>query len=78
MGQEVRIEGSKWTFRVGLDPVKVKANLLWGECTPMYEVSLKPVYLKVCKFRHKEGETEAIAMSRWVHSMETHKSLLGL
>ena len=36
----------------------------------MYEVSLKPVDLKVCEFRHKEGGTEAINMSRWVDSTE--------
>ena len=39
-----RIEGSRWTVRGVLKyPVKVKASLLWGECSLMYEVSLKPV-----------------------------------
>ena len=53
---EGRIEVSKWSVQGGLeDPVKVKASLLWGDCSPMYEVSLKPVDLKVCEFRHKAG-----------------------
>ena len=51
--KEGRIEGSKWLVRGRLkDPVQVKASLLWGDGSPMYEVSLKPVYLKVC-LRHK-------------------------
>ena len=39
--KEGRVEGSQWSVRGGLkDPVKVKANHLWGEGTPKYEVSL--------------------------------------
>ena len=66
---EGRIEGSRWTVRGGRkDPVKVTAILLWGDCDPMYEISLKPVDLKVCEFRHKAGGTESINMSRWLDS----------
>ena len=51
------------------DPVKVKSNLLWGKCSPMDEVSLKSVDLKVCEFRNKAGSAEAVNMSRWVDSL---------
>ena len=31
-----RIEGSRWTVRGGLKyTVKLKATLLWGDCSPM-------------------------------------------
>ena len=34
--KEGRIEVSKWSVHGGLkDLIKIKANLLWGECTPM-------------------------------------------
>ena len=42
--KEGRIAGSQWTVRGGLYPVKVKANLLWWECTP--------ADLKVCELKH--------------------------
>ena len=48
------------------EPVKVKAGHLWGEGNLKYEVTLKPVDLSVCEFKHKV--TEAINMSRWVDS----------
>ena len=55
-------------------PIKVKASLLWGDYSPMYEVSLKPVDFEVCEFRHKT-DTEATNMSRWVDSAEIAEKL---
>ena len=52
------------------DPFKVKASLLWGEGGPLYEVSLKPVDLKVCAFRHKVAGTKVINIFQWVDSTE--------
>ena len=45
----VEVNEGRWSVQGGLkDPVKVKASLIWGDCDPMYEISLKPVDLKVC------------------------------
>ena len=61
------MEGSQWSVRGDLkDPFKVKANHLWGESTPKYDVSLKPGDLSVCMFKHRRAGTEATNLSRWV------------